>query len=339
MSQCAFANNSRAGNNVQVNAHVPRRHRMHGTMRTITFEGMADMTPNAYIRVMRQAMAAEARTGETTPFGRMLKDWRKLRRVSQLDLAMTAGTTQRHLSFLESGRARPSREMVLRLGDALDAPLREQNGLLMAAGYAPVFRERQLTDPELSEVYDGLKIMLHQFEPYPAIAVDRCWNLVLTNDVAMRVFAEFVQIDEIWHRISPDQRHNILRLMFHPEGLRPFMRNWETVARTTLNRAHREVAGSIDSDELAAILGEISSYEGFPTRWQVPDWEASAPPVLPMELEKDGVKLCFYNLIATFGTPQDVTLQELYVETFMPADRATQEYVGKLADKAPVAAA
>lgn len=297
------------------------------------------MIANDYIRGMKQTTATEASTGETPPFGRMLKDWRKLRHASQLGLAMTAGTTQRHLSFLESGRARPSREMVLRLGSALDAPLREQNSLLMAAGYAPVFRERQLSDPELREVFDGLKLMLHQFEPCPAIAVDHCWNLILSNEVAMRFFGEFVHIDEIWHRISPDQPRNILRLMFHPEGLRPYMRNWETVARTTLDRARRELAGAIENDELAAIIGEISSYELFPTGWQLPDWEKPAPPVMPIEFEKDGVKLSFYNLIATFGTPQDVTLQELYVETFMPVDQATQDYVEKLASKVPVAAA
>ena len=279
---------------------------------------------------MAQANAPRALPGEVPPFGRMLKDWRGLRRFSQLDLAMIAGTTQRHVSFIESGRARPSREMVLRLADALDAPLREHNGLLMAAGYAPAFRERNLSHPELKEVLQGLTLMLRQIEPHPAIAVDRCWNIIINNRAATLVFDKFVNMDKIWPRISTDGSRNILRLMFHPEGLRPYIRNWEVVAQATLARAQRRNAGPHDDVELTALLDEVRGYEDFPQRWNVPDWPSAPLPILPLEFEKDNVVLRFYILIATFGEPQEITLEELYIETFMPADAATQSYVENL---------
>ncbi len=280
-----------------------------------------------------------ARGKRLSPFGHLLRQWRQIRGVSQLALAVQAQTSQRYISFLESGRARPSREMIIRLSDSLDIPLRERNQIFVAAGFAPYYSEGRLDGPELGEVRAGLELMLHHNEPHATIVVDRCWNLIMANRATTRLFSSFLDMEafgeavrcELAEKGVEDCHKNILRFLFHPKGLRAYMPNWEYVAYQTLVRARQEYYSRGEDPEAKAIFDEITSYEGFPKGWVKPDLDAAASPVAVMELEKDGLRLTFHSLITTFGTPRDVTLQELRVETFLPANKATADYMLDLA--------
>ena len=286
-----------------------------------------DKTTVTGATVTRQAAASD----RLSPLGRLLRGWRQARSVSQLALAAEADTTQKYLSFIESGRARPSREMVLRLAVALDVPLRDRNQLLVAAGYAPLYLESSLDGPALAQVRTALEMLLHHSEPQAAIAVDRNWNLLMTNRAAMRLFSDFLEDADLWATVSPGGEQNLLRLLFHPAGLKRYIVNWEEVALATLDRARRENDSLGGNDALTALLDDLVDYEGIPERWRAPDWEAPPRPHLPVVLVKDNIQLTFVTLISTFGTPQDITLQELRIETFLPADEATSAYMQRLA--------
>jgi transcriptional regulator with XRE-family HTH domain len=278
--------------------------------------------------------AMPAGTAETAAprFGELLRHWRAARRMSQLTLATEAEISARHLSFLETGRAQPSREMVLLLASVLDVPLRDQNVLLTAAGYAPIYRESALGAPELTQVRRAFRFMLAQQEPYPALVVDRHWNLLMQNEGAARLFALFLDPEAAAQVPGPP---NVVRTTFHPQGLRRYIVNWEAIAGPLIQQIHREAVGGIRDDGTRRLLEEVLSYPGVPTRWRSPDPTAQSAPFLPVILRKGDLSLRFFSTIATLGTPQDITLQELRVECFFPGDEATEELARRLAGSTP----
>ncbi|GIU85834.1 MAG: transcriptional regulator [Acidimicrobiia bacterium] len=254
---------------------------------------------------------------ERTGVGALLREWRLRRRLSQLELASTAEVSARHLSFVETGRSKPSRELLLHLADHLDVPLRERNTLLLAAGYAPAYGERSLGDDEMDPVRDALDRVLRAHEPYPAVIVDRHWELVAANGPALTLFTAGVAP---WLLEPPV---NVYRLGLHPEGLAPRVRNLPQYSHHLLTRLQREAALSGDP-VLAALLAEVRAYPGL-----VPPSPVGPDPArmlyLPMELTTaDGRDLSFFSTIATFGTPLDVTVAELSIEAFFPADARTR---------------
>jgi transcriptional regulator with XRE-family HTH domain len=241
--------------------------------------------------------------------------------MSQLALAVEAEVSARHLSFVETGRAQPSRDVLLRLADVLNVPLRERNTLLLAAGYAPLYRETGLAAPEMGQVHKALEFMLKQQEPYPAIVMDRYWNIRQSNAAATRMLGHFLGPSAI----SPDRPPNAMRLVFDPQGLRPFVANWEALARALIERVHREALGAIPDAGTTQLLHELLAYPGVPGGWRALDLDARPGPLLVVELRKDELSLRLFSTLTTLGTPQDITLQELRLESFFPADEATEQ--------------
>lgn len=268
-------------------------------------------------------------SGPAASFPDLLRSWRHRRRLSQFDLALEAGVTQRHVSFLESGRSRPSRNMVLHLSETLDIPLRERNDLLVAAGFAPLFRTRPLDDPQMAQVTTALRRLLDSHEPFPAVVVDRAWNIRLSN----RPFEALVAMlgDDLWGRVG-DGTRNLLRLFFHPVGIRPWVANWSAIAPLLWHRARRE-AEAVGGDELKAIVAELAPHQDEDTLWAAAD--TALVPVLPLTIEKDGLAVSLFSVIATFGTAQDVTADELRIESFFPADDATAQVFHAVAGSPP----
>lgn len=254
---------------------------------------------------------------EASTFPQLLKAWRTKRRLSQLDLALESGVSQRHVSFLESGRAKPSRAMILQLSETLEVPLRERNDWLVAAGFAPIFRARPLDDPQMNQVMNAVRMMLANHEPFPAIAIDRAWNIRLSNR-PFDILASMVG-DEVWARVGGPER-NLMRLFFHPNGVKPLVSNWNTIAPLLWHRARRE-ADALGGQEMKAVLADLSQYQDAETLWAAE--ETALVPVLPLEMEKDGLRVSLFTVIATFGTAQDVTADELRIESFFAADEAT----------------
>jgi len=252
------------------------------------------------------------------PVGELLRQWRQRRRVSQLDLAIAADISTRHLSFVETGRARPSRDMVLRLAEHLDVPLRERNQLLLAAGYAPAYRESALSDPRMSAAADAVRQLLASHEPYPAVVVDRMWNLLHANS-SVSLFTEGAAPE----LLSP--RPNVLRIALHPQGLAPRVVNLGQWRGDLLGRLRRQVEATGDP-ELAALLEEV---RGYPCDQPVSAVEipSGASIFVPLRVRHGDVELSFFSTVATFGTPLEVTLSELVIESFYPADEATGEYL------------
>lgn len=262
-------------------------------------------------------------------FGGLLRHWRVQRKMSQLDLALESEVSQRHLSFLESGRARPSQQMVMQLSEALEIPLRERNTLLTAAGFAPFYRQRGLSDVDMAPVQDALLRMLDHHEPYPAVVVDRDFNLLMENRAFRAMIGLFGDADAVWRACCPDGEPNLLRLTFHPQGARPFIRNFNEVGQVMLLRAYREtLAGS--SEPIRHFIEEVRQDASVPAQWHVAAPGAVPPPVLPLVLGQDGLELRLFTMISTFGTPHDITTDEIRVETFFPADPATEQLLREL---------
>jgi transcriptional regulator with XRE-family HTH domain len=256
--------------------------------------------------------------------GEHLREWRRRRRLSQLDLALDAEISARHLSFLETGRARPSRDMVLHLAERLDIPLRERNVLLTAAGFAPVFGERPLADPALAAARAAIDLVLAAHEPYPAAAVDRHWNLVSAN-LAVQLILGGVGRELLRPPV------NVLRLALHPDGLAPRIVNLSEWRTHLLARLRRQIELTADR-ELIDLLREL---ERYPTprggSRHAADARAGAEVVLPLQLETAHGVLSLFGTITTFGTPVDVTVAELALECFYPADPATAEILRRAA--------
>jgi transcriptional regulator with XRE-family HTH domain len=254
-----------------------------------------------------------ARTERAKPVhvGDHLRQWRQRRHLSQLDLAVDAEISARHLSFVETGRAAPSREMVLRLAERLDVPLRERNVLLVAAGYAPAFPQRALDDPALSAAREAINLVLKAHEPNPALAYDRHWNLVSANRMVAPI------LDGLSPRLL-GQPFNILRLAFHPEGLAPRTVNLAEWCGHLLERLHRQCEATADP-ELLELYQDLKSYP-------IPARSGPLSPdnvVIPFKLRHNGEVLSFFSTTMVFGTPVDITLSELALETFFPTDELT----------------
>jgi transcriptional regulator with XRE-family HTH domain len=263
---------------------------------------------------MNTAPHSAVRTA-TQPFGEHLRHWRQHRRLSQLDLAQEAEISARHLSFVETGRSQPSREMVLRLAERLDVPLRERNALLLAAGYAPMYRERPLDDPALSAARQAVDLILKSHEPYPALAVDRHWNLLAANAMLPHLLAgadpELLQ-----------GQVNVLRLCLHPRGLAPRIVNLRQWRSHLLERLRQQIHATGDP-VLAALLEELRLYPA-PDRADEAELDGELLGVaVPFRFETPYGVLSFISTTTVFGTPVDVTLQELALETFFPADAFT----------------
>lgn len=261
-------------------------------------------------------------------FGYMLKSWRVSRRYSQLELALEAEVSQRHLSFLESGRAQPSREMVLRLSEVLGLPLRDRNDLLSASGFAPLYQERALDSTGMVAVKQALEVTLHHHEPYPALAVDRRWNVVLQNAAVDRLLGLAGPPPGVWQRVDPSGRHNLMRLTLHPGGLRPLIRNWQQTATVLLARLQREVDANPTDAKLRALLTDLCSLPDIPSGWRHSTWDAAPPPVLALELGTGRApSLKLFSMVCSFGTAMDVTADEMRLELFFPSDDFTADFL------------
>lgn len=259
----------------------------------------------------------------------LLRQWRQARRMSQLDLSLAAGTSQRHLSFVESGRAKPSRDMVTMLAEALGLPLREHNRLLLAAGFAPRFEERRLDDLTFAPALEAVQRLLTAHEPNPAIAVDRHWNLVYANRAVGLWLAQVKDAS----LLAPPV--NVLRLALHPGGLAPLILNFGEWRSHLLHRLRQQVEASADPGlaELERELAALPAHNAAGARRIATD--AMPELAVPLRVRIDGRTLSFMSAITVFGTPLDVTLSELAIETFLPADAETAALLREMAAAGP----
>jgi transcriptional regulator with XRE-family HTH domain len=254
--------------------------------------------------------------------GALLRHWRDLRGKSQLGLALDSGVSQRHISFIESGRSAPGRETLMTLARALDIPLRERNALLLAAGYAPLYAEGAWDAHDMQGVSKALARMLRQHEPFPAVVMDRYWNVLMANEAAPHFFTRFVDLAA---RPAP---RNLLHLLFDPQGMRPFIANWEALAASLIQRVRREAVGRVVDARTDALLKELLAYPGVDSRWAAPQ-AAGVPaallPVVPLSVIHGGQVFSYFSMVSTVGTPQTIAAQELRVECLFPADAITED--------------
>ena len=258
-------------------------------------------------------------------YSEYLRTWRRKRRLSQLELALESGVSQRHVSFLESSRARPSRAMVLQLSEALGVPIRDRNDWLTAAGFAPLFRRSSFQDPAMQQVMAAVRMMLANHDPFPAIAMDRAWNVVLAND-------SFEKLNQAlgahrWQRAEGEPR-NLMRLFFHPGGIRPLVPNWEQVAPLLWFRARRE-AEAWGGEEMRHLIEELLPYWNEASH-ALPE-DSALFPVLTVDFLLGDARLSLFTVISTFGTAQDVTTDDLRMEMFFPANEVTERAFRALA--------
>lgn len=252
--------------------------------------------------------------------GSLLRQWRERRRVTQLELALGAGISTRHLSFVETGRSKPGREMLLQVLEQLEVPFREQNRLLLAAGHAPAFPERSLDDPDLAPVREALDVILAGHEPYPAVAVDRVWNLVAANS-AMLALIESIEVDPAL--LEPPI--NVLRVGLHPRGLGPLFVNLGDWRAHWLKWLERQLAATGD-EQLAALIDEVATYSVPQPEHDVVSEVPGSEMLGPVRVRAPGGgELSFFGMFASFDTPFEVTTSELAIEFLFPADRATAE--------------
>ncbi|HXG65263.1 MAG TPA: helix-turn-helix transcriptional regulator [Blastocatellia bacterium] len=266
-------------------------------------------------------------------FGELLRRWREARRMSQLELGLEAGVSARHISFIETGRARPSREMVIMLSGVLDVPLRERNVLLQAAGFAPVYRETSLDAPQMAQVRQALELILRQQEPFGALVFDRRWEVIMANAAYVRMACLLLGAGGAAlapYTVAAQPRLNLMKLLFDPNGWRPHIVNWEVVAASVVARLHREVLRDRDP-ATGKLLETILAYPGVPARWRKPDYDAPQDLVIPVEIRVADQTMRLFSTITALGSPQDITLQELHIEALHPADEATATLVRSLA--------
>jgi len=254
------------------------------------------------------------------PLGELLRHWRDTRGRSQIELSLDAGISQRHLSFIEIGRSVPSRETLIGIATALDIPLRDRNALLLAAGYAPIYAETDWDAGQMRSVTGALKRMLRQHDPFPAVVMDRYWNVLIANESAPRFFSGFVDM------ASRPKPRNLLHLMFDPAGMRPFIANWDQVASSLIERVHREAVGRVVDEKCQDLVAALLAYPGAKPEWRTPRSASAASelPVIPMDFIKDGATLSYFSMLTTVATPQTVVAQELRIESLFPMDEATE---------------
>ena len=275
------------------------------------------------------ATTQEVVVQDPPPFAARLRFWRNRRGLSQLECAGRAGISQRHLSFLELGRAAPSRDMVARLAGTLDLPLRQHNVLLRAAGFAPLWRQTDLAAPELAQVSKAIAFILAQQEPFPAVVVDRRWNLIDANRGATHL------VEHLVGPLAPGTQVNLADALVAPDVLRPFLLNWPDVVRYFIRGVEADAAAD-GTDETAALLARLLAYPGV--RAALKTTPSDTTPVLPMHFRKEGTSLRLFTTIATLGTPQDITTQELRIECFFPMDDETARILRGWAAACPASA-
>lgn len=254
--------------------------------------------------------------------GILLRHWRGVRGTSQLGLALDAGISQRHLSFIESGRSAPSRQTLTGIVQSLDVPLRERNAVFLAAGFAPVYSEAPWNAKEMEGITRALDRMLRQHEPFPAIVMDRYWNVLATNESSPRFFGSFIDMT------ARTGQRNMLHLIFDPDGMRPFVVDWETVARSLIQRVYRETVGRVLDERTHGLLNELFAYPGVDPSWRLQGSVGSAPalPMIPMGFSKDGEILSYFSMVTSVGAPQSIAAQELRIESMFPADEETEVF-------------
>lgn len=263
-------------------------------------------------------MGTDTEPGSTgASFGSLLRHWREARRYSQMDLALEANVSSKHVSFLETGRNRPSREMIVRLANAMDIPLRDRNLMLSAAGFAGVYPESSLEAPEVARVEEALQRILDKHEPYPAIVVDADWEIVRQNEGGRRLAALFLD--------QPDlASQNAIELLFSEDGLQPAVENWEALSSILLMRLFRETLAAGASRHRKALFERIAAMPTTPPNWRELATRLPAGPTIDLILNRDERRVRFFTTVTTFGTPQDVTVQELRIESYFPADADTR---------------
>ena len=255
--------------------------------------------------------------------GELLRYWREMRGKSQLELSFDTGLSQRHLSFIENGRSVPSRQTLLDVAQALDLPLRERNTLFLSAGYAPPYSEKAWNAPEMESITKALERVLRQHEPFPAVVMDRYWNVHLRNEAAQRFFNCFIDLEQ---RPAP---RNLLHLMFDPKGMRPFISNWEDVAASLIQRVYRESVSRVTDQKTKELLETLQIYPEVKTELKKPQSE-SILPFIPISFVKNGKTMTFFSLITTVGTPLTITAQELRLECMFPADEESDANYQKM---------
>lgn len=267
-------------------------------------------------------------------FGSVLKSWRQHRRMSQLRLATESGISQRHISFLETGRSQPSRGMILALSDTLDVPLRERNALLQSAGYSAAYREQPLDDAAIALFRQALQVTIDHHEPYPAMVLDGRWNMVMANTALVRFFSLFVDPFEALVRIGSPTEFQVVRLCLSDAAMKPFIQNWQELVGSFLQRARRALVVNPNDPLLPVLVREILTHPDAPDHWHQPSWTAAPAPAISMVMEANGEQFSLFTMMAHFGAPQNVTIEELSVETFYPADEATRLRLVALAESA-----
>jgi transcriptional regulator with XRE-family HTH domain len=253
-----------------------------------------------------------------SPVGHLLRGWRAARGMSQLDLALQAGFSARHVSFIETGRTQPSRQALIVLAETLEVPLRERNRLLEAGGFAHVYRQTSLASEEMTHIRGVLQFILDRHTPYAAVVLDRYSNRLMGNSASAQLLGAVVDPSLI------TEHPNVLRLVFHPLGARRCIVNWDEVARHLLARAERELGSAGDDETAAALLTELRSYAGDGPAQRAHGPLTAGDLLLPVHIRANGLELRLFSTIMTLGTPRDVTLQELRIETFFPADEASE---------------
>lgn len=295
-------------------------------MRVLTWRVIDFLTPWPNLPAMRTKATEPNGTAGGARFPSLLKHWRQVRRLTQLELAGEAEISARHLCFLETGRSCPSRDMVEQLGTALDLPLAERNQLHVAAGFVPPYADDDLDAQGLHPVRQALEFILSRHEPYPAIVIDGGWDIRMRNAASRRVLKVF----HAAYRMPPEIVQNAMHVVFHPRGLRPFIANWEAFAGQMIQLLHREAAQCNMSAR--SLLDEILRYPGIPTDWRRPSRPASTSPMLTMQLAMGDLRLAFFSTFTTFAMPADASLQKLKIEGFYPADETTERHVRAIAE-------
>ena len=260
-------------------------------------------------------------------FAGLLKAWRSARRYSQLELASETEVSQRHLSFMESGRANPSRDMVLHLSQVLRVPLRERNDMLLAAGYAPLYPERALNDASMAGIRRALETTLRHHEPFPGLVVDRQWNVLMHNAAVDRLIGLLGPPARVWKRVDPSGSRNLMRLTLHPKGLRPLVVDWRPTAAALLARLQAELQANPASAGLRALLAELHALPGMPTPAEADAAPPMQVPVLSLKLRRGDATLELFSMVCTFGTALDLTADELRLELLFPGDDTTAQFL------------
>jgi transcriptional regulator with XRE-family HTH domain len=253
-------------------------------------------------------------------FSAVLKYWRGLRGMSQLDLALAADVSARHISFLETGRAQPSREMVLTLGSTLDVPMREQNTMLRAAGCEDVYAEPGLDGKLAAPISHALELMLSQQEPFPMVVMNRRYDVVRTNHSAQKMLSQIIAEPEA---LVPPL--NAFKVLFDPRLARPFIVDWERVGRAMLSRLHREALHRREDNSLSELVDEILALPDVPAAWRQPDFSADSQAAFSVRMKRDDLELAFLTTLTKFSAPQNITLEELQIESYFPLDEATEK--------------